>query len=88
MDTLIHFLCCNVLLVLTNMMSCIYHNIIQKNFTALKHPLCLEKEMAIHSSSLAWEIPGTEEPGGPQSMGSQRVRHNLVTEHSHFFSNI
>ena len=44
--------------------------------------------MAIHSSSLAWEIPGTEEPGGPQSMGSQRVRHNLVTEHSHFFSNI
>ena len=39
--------------------------------------------MAIHSSSLAWEIPGTEEPGGPQSMGSQRVRHDLVTEHAH-----
>ena len=31
----------------------------------------LEKEMAIHSSILAWEIPWTEEPGGLQSMGSQ-----------------
>ena len=36
----------------------------------------LEKEMAIHSSILAWRIPWTEEPGGLQSMGSQRVRHN------------
>ena len=36
----------------------------------------LEKGMATHSSILAWEIPGTEEPGGPQSMGSQRVRHD------------
>ena len=35
----------------------------------------LEKEMAAHSSILAWEIPWTEEPGGLQSMGSQRVRH-------------
>ena len=34
----------------------------------------LEKEMATHSSILAWEIPWTEEPGGLQSMGSQRVR--------------
>ena len=34
----------------------------------------LEKEMAPHSSILAWEIPWTEEPGGLQSMGSQRVR--------------
>ena len=40
----------------------------------------LEKEMAIHSSILAWEIPWTEEPGGLQSMGSQRVRHDLVTK--------
>ena len=31
----------------------------------------LEKEMATHSSILAWRIPWTEEPGGPQSMGSQ-----------------
>ena len=35
----------------------------------------LEKEMAIHSSILAWEIPWMEEPGGIQSMGLQRVRH-------------
>ena len=36
--------------------------------------------MATHSSILAWKIPWTEEPGGLQSMGSQRVRHNLPTE--------
>ena len=36
----------------------------------------LEKEMAVHSSILAWEIPWTEEPGGLQSMRSQRVGHN------------
>ena len=34
------------------------------------------KEMATHSSTLAWKIPWTEEPGGLQSMGSQRVRHD------------
>ena len=39
-----------------------------------------EKEMATYSVILAWEIPWTEEPGGLQSMGSQRVRHNLVTK--------
>ena len=36
----------------------------------------LEKEMATHSSALALRIPWTEEPGGPQSIGSQRVGHN------------
>ena len=36
----------------------------------------LEKEMATHSSVLAWEIPWTEEPGGLQSPGSQRVSHH------------
>ena len=36
----------------------------------------LEKEMATHSSILAWKIPWMEEPGKLQSMGSQRVRHN------------
>ena len=36
----------------------------------------LEKEIATHSSILAWKIPWTEEPGGLQSMGSQRVRHD------------
>jgi len=36
----------------------------------------LEKEMATHSSILAWKIPWMEEPGGLQSMGSQRVGHD------------
>ena len=36
----------------------------------------LEEGMATHSSILAWRIAWTEEPGGPQSMGSQRVRHD------------
>ena len=36
----------------------------------------LEKEMAIPSSTIAWKIPWTEEPGRLQSMGSQRVGHN------------
>ena len=35
-----------------------------------------EEGMATHSSILAWKIPWTEEPGGLQSMGSQRVRHD------------
>ena len=36
----------------------------------------LEEGMAIHSSTLAWKIPWTEEPDGLQSMGSQRLRHD------------
>ena len=36
----------------------------------------LEKEMTAHSSILAWKIPQTEEPGRPQCMGWQRVRHD------------
>ena len=43
----------------------------------------LEEEMATHSSVLAWKIPWTEEPGGLQFMGLQRVRHDLATEHAH-----
>ena len=39
--------------------------------------------MATHSSILAWKIPWTEEPGGLQSRGLQRVRHDRVTEHTH-----
>ena len=39
----------------------------------------LEKEMATHSSILAWRIPWTEEPGGLQSRGSQRVGHDRQT---------
>ena len=40
----------------------------------------LEKEMATHSNILAWEIPWTEGPRGLQSMGLQRVGHNLATK--------
>ena len=39
----------------------------------------LEKEMPTHSSTLAWKIPWMEEPGGLQSMGSQRVGHDSMT---------
>ena len=39
----------------------------------------LEKETATHSSNFAWKIPWTEEPGGLQSMGSQRVGHDWAT---------
>ena len=42
----------------------------------------LEEEMAAHSSILAWQILWTEEPGGLQSMGSHRVRHDWATEHA------
>ena len=45
----------------------------------------LEKEMATHSSILAWRIPWTEKPGGLQSMGSQRVGHDKMTNTFTFF---
>ena len=45
-------------------------------FTFTFHFHALEKEMATHSSSLAWQIPGTGEPGGLPSLGSHRVRHD------------
>ena len=41
------------------------------------------ERMATHSSILAWRIPGTEEPGGLQSTGSQRVGHDWATTHTH-----
>ena len=46
------------------------------DFTFTFHFHALEKEMATHSSVLAWRIPGTEEPGGLLSMESHRVGHN------------
>ena len=45
----------------------------------------LEKAMAPHSSTLAWKIPWTEEPGRLQSMGSRRVGHDLVTQQQQCF---
>ena len=46
------------------------------DFTFTFHFHALEKEMATHSSVLAWRIPGTAEPGGMQSMGPHRVGHD------------
>ena len=46
------------------------------DFISTFHFHALEKEMATHSSFLAWRIPGMEEPGGLPSVGSHRVRHN------------
>ena len=43
----------------------------------------LKKEVATHSSILAWETPRIEEPDGLQSVGSQRVRHDLATKQQH-----
>ena len=43
----------------------------------------LEEGITTHSSILAWKIPGTEEPGGLQSTGFQRVGHNWVTKNEH-----
>ena len=47
-----------------------------RDFTFTFYFHALEKEMATHSSVLAWRIPGTAEPGGLPSMGSHRVEHN------------
>ena len=46
------------------------------DFTFIFHLHALEKEMATHSSVLAWRIPGTGEPGGLPSMGLHRVGHD------------
>ena len=59
-------------------MACIVHGVIKSwtglsKFTFTFHFHALEKEMATHSSVLAWRIPGTGEPGGLPSMGSHRV---------------
>ena len=53
----------------------------QVQFLGQEDPL--EKEVATHSSIFAWEIRWTEEPGGLQSTGLQRVRHNWSEEHTH-----
>ena len=58
-----------------------YNQILVKNFgpvllRILHYTQALEKEMATHSSVLAWRIPGMGEPGGLPSMGSHRVGHD------------
>ena len=62
----------------TNFFSVVYQ------FLSLTRPLSPEKAMAPHSSTLAWKIPWTEEPGRLQSMGSLRVRHDRATSLSFF----
>ncbi len=64
-----------------NSMDCIVHGVAKSqtrlsDFTFTFHFHALEKEMATHSSVLAWRIPGTGEPGGLPSMGSHRVGHD------------
>ena len=59
----------------------LYHGVAKSrtrlsDFTFTFHLHALEKEMATHSSVLAWRIPGTGEPSGLPSMGSHRVRHD------------
>ena len=54
------------------------------DFTFTFHFHAVEKEMATHSSVLAWKIPWMEEPGRLQSMGSLRVRHDWATSLSLF----
>ena len=61
------------------------------DFTFTFHFHALEKEIATHSSVLAWRIPGTGEPGGLPSMGSHRVRHdwgNLAAAAATFYYSI
>ena len=53
-----------------------------------KDPLEEEKEMATHSSILAWKIPRTEEPGGLPSRGSQGVRHDWMIKHANLISSL
>ena len=59
------------------------------DFTFSFHFHALEKEMATHSSVLAWRVPGTEKPGGLLSMGLRRVWHNwhnLAADHYHLYT--
>ena len=55
----------------------------ETRFQSLGQEDPLKKEMATHSSILAWKIRWTEEPGGLQSTGSQEVKHDCKTEHTH-----
>ena len=59
---------------LENSIDCIVHGVAELDTT--ERLSLLEKEMATHSSILAWRIPRTEEPGGLQSIGLKRVGHN------------
>ena len=68
----------------TRWMYFVFHHDALKNLRAHIWHHLTEKAMAPHSSTLAWKIPWMEEPGGLQSMGSQRVRHDWATSLSLF----
>ena len=59
-----------------SLVGCRLWGLTESDMTARLHFHALEKEMATHSSVLAWRIPGTGEPGGLPSMGSHRLRHD------------
>ena len=61
---------------MAQMVKCLAYNAGRPRFSPCVGKDSLEKEMATHSSTLAWKTPWTEEPGGLQSTGSQRVRHD------------
>ena len=71
---------CFVIFFIITLFLRIVHVIVVQSFSLLCFSHCinkpLEKAMAAHSSTLAWKIPWMEEPGGLQSMGPLRVRHN------------
>ena len=79
---------CFVIFFIITLFLRIVHVIVVQSFSLLCFSHCinkpLEKAMAAHSSTLAWKIPWMEEPGGLQSMGSLRVRHNWATSLSLF----
>ena len=71
----------------SSLMSCSFFSLFSVNFQLFLLPcnqVNSEKAMATHSSTLAWKIPWTEEPGRLQSMGSQRVGHDWATSLSLF----
>ena len=66
---------------------CIIKTVFKNNVILLPIVYFLEKEMAIHSSILAWKIPSTEESGGLQSMGSQSRPQLSTSAHCPFLNN-
>ena len=63
----------------TSLYTCLFCHLYMERLGSLGQEVPLEEDMAIHSSILAWRIPWTGEPGGLQSIGSQRVRHDWAT---------
>ena len=70
----------SIYLFVSDNVSNVIHTCIQISFVFKAEQCSIEEQaMATHSSTLAWKIPWTEEPGGLPSMGSHRVRHDEAT---------